>query len=211
MKTREICGLPYDRIMAEIKSTMDLVMERAARMASNAAPTAGDEDQIKAGMRLAAEYLNGQLPDLAAELGKQSPREQLAVYKGAAKTLLRNIVLPRDEMLQERNTAALKGIQELLASVGASGLNQVCGELQKLLQQYGQHKEQVVKQLEEALLAQLEHQYAGKGVAAGQLRASMHPHYHDEMAKMEQDLNGQYTKALDQRKEMILQQSGLAS
>lgn len=196
--------------MAEIKSTMDLVMERAAKMASKASPVAGDEDQVKAGMRLAAEFLNGKLEDLSAELGKQAPKEQLPVYKGAAQTLLRNIVLPRDEMLQERNESALQGIQALLQSVGASSLIQVCSELQQLLQQYGQHKEQVVKQLEDALLVQLEQQYAGKGVDTSQLRASMHPQYHEEMAKMEQDLNGQYNQALEQRKEMILQQSGLA-
>lgn len=196
--------------MAEIKSTMDLVMERAAKMASKASPVTGDEDQVKAGMRLAAEFLNGKLEDLSAELGKQAPKEQLPVYKGAAQTLLRNIVLPRDEMLQERNESALQGIQALLQSVGASSLIQVCSELQQLLQQYGQHKEQVVKQLEDALLVQLEQQYTGKGVDTSQLRASMHPQYHEEMAKMEQDLNGQYNQALEQRKEMILQQSGLA-
>lgn len=197
--------------MAEIKSTMELVMERAAKMASKASPATGDEDQIKIGMRLAAEFLNGKLSDLTAELGKQDPKEQLSVFKGAAQTLLRNIVLPRDEMLQERNDVALQGIQALIQSVGASSLTQVCAELQQILQQYGQHKEQVTQQLEEALRAQLEQQYAGKGVDTDQLRASMHPQYQEEMAKMEQDLNGQYNQALDQRKEMILQQSGLAS
>ncbi|WP_163336322.1 hypothetical protein [Desulfopila sp. IMCC35008] len=195
--------------MAEIKSTMELVMERAAKMAANAAPVDNNEEQVKTGMRIAADYLDGKLQDLVAELSKQKPEDQLAINKGAVGILLRNVVLPRDEILEERNGVALKGITELIQAAGAGALNTVCSELQQILQQYGQHKEQVVEQVEEALKGQLQQQAMAKGVDPERLTASMHPQYHEEMGKVEQDLNGQYTQALDQRKEVILQQLGL--
>ena len=68
--------------MAEIKSTMDMVMERAARMAAAAAPATDDEILVKKGMRLAADYINGKEIDLAQELAAQPPAEQGEVSKG---------------------------------------------------------------------------------------------------------------------------------
>ena len=55
--------------MAEIKSTMDMVMERAARMA---AAGAGEDDylgeeQLKEGMRLGAAFMRGE-PGLSERL-----------------------------------------------------------------------------------------------------------------------------------------------
>ena len=87
--------------MAEIKSTMDMVLERAAKMAAAATPDIEDEDLTRTGMRLAADFLNGKETDLAQLLSKQPPKDQVAIRKGMAQTLLRNIVLPRDEQLQE--------------------------------------------------------------------------------------------------------------
>jgi len=196
--------------MAEIKSTMDLVMERMAKMTANSKPVSNDEEYEKAGMRLAADFLNGTFSDLAGELAKQPAEQQKATFKGAASILMRNITLPRDETVRERAEAALNGVMELAGALGVSAVSQTCSELQQILQQYNQHKEQVVQQLEDALRGQLEQQYAAQGVDPGQLRASMHPKYAEEMNRMQQDLNGQYLQAMDQRKDMILEQLGLA-
>ncbi len=62
--------------MAEIKSTMDMVLERAAKMAAAAPSNVDDEDLIKKGMRLAADYLNQQETDLAQLLEAQPPRSR---------------------------------------------------------------------------------------------------------------------------------------
>jgi anion-transporting ArsA/GET3 family ATPase len=196
--------------MAEIKSTMDLVMERMAKMTANAKPVTNDEDDVRAGMRLAADFLNKEVADLLEELSRQKPESQRAMYKGATQTLLRNVVLPRDEALKERSDVALDGVTSIGQTMGVQAIPQICAELQQILQQYNQHKEQVVQQLEEALVGQLRQQYGSRGVDPGQLRASMHPKYHDEMAKMQQDLNGQYNQAMDQRKDMILEHLGLS-
>ena len=195
--------------MAEIKSTMDLVMERMAKMTANAQPATSDEEIVKEGMRLAADFLGSQSGQILDRLADAPPQKQQPLFKGAVQTLLRNIVLPRDEMLKERSERALTGIMDIAGSLGVSAISQVCSEFQQILQQYNQHKEQVTKQLEDALKNQLAQQYGSRGVDPGQIRASMHPKYHDEMARMQQDLNEQYNQAMEQRKEMILQQLGL--
>lgn len=188
---------------------MDLVMERMAKMTANTDNVITKEDNEKIGMKAAAAFLDKKITDLIEELAQHPSEAQQAIYKGAAQILLRNIVLPRDEMLQERSDEALKGAMTLAQGLGVSAVTQICTELQQILQQYNQHKEQVTQQVEDALRQQLEQQYAGRGIDPSQIRASMHPKYNEEMSKMEQDLNGQYIQAMDQRKEMILQQLGL--
>ncbi len=190
--------------MAEIKSTMDMVMERAARMAAAATPTTNDETLVKKGMRLAADYINGKEIDLTRELAAQPQAEQGEVGKGMAQTLLRNITLPRTKELQASGELAL---QAVLALAGKKNeVITICRELDQILKQYGQHKDQMTQQLEDAIKAQLEQQGAARG-QAGKVNTSpaMHPQYREELSRMLTGLNNQYNDAMDQRKAMILQ------
>ncbi len=190
--------------MAEIKSTMDMVMERAARMAAAATPTTDDETLVKKGMRLAADYINGLEIDLVRELAAQPPAEQGEVGKGMAQTLLRNVTLPRSKELQASGELAL---QAILALAGKkTEVITICRELDQILKQYGQHKDQMTQQLEDAIKAQLEQQGAARG-QAGKVNTSpaMHPQYREELSRMLTGLNNQYNDAMNQRKTMILQ------
>lgn len=190
--------------MAEIKSTLDMVMERAARMAA-AADAQTDSDELhKTGMRMAADFLNEKTGDLATMLAERGKTEQSIIRKGMLETLLRNITLPRDENLKATSFLALKGI----LSLGGPDLSQICSELQQILDQYNQHKEQTTQQLEDAIRAQLGQQMARKGgqaTPAAAINPALHPQYREELARMLSDLNSQYIQALDQRKEMIRQ------
>lgn len=191
--------------MAEIKSTMDMVLERAAKMAAAAQPEIDNEDLTKTGMRLAAEYLNQPETDLAQLLATQPAQDQVAIRKGMAQTLLRNIVLPRDP---ELTTSGKKALQGILALGGkSSDIQSICQELAQILEQYGQHKEQMTKQLEDAIRAQLEQQQMAHGGKKGSspVNPAMHPQYREELAKMLTSLNNQYNDAMQQRKEMILE------
>lgn len=191
--------------MAEIRSTMDMVMERAAKIAAEAQESGNDETATQQGMRLAAGYLNTGEGNLQTILLEQKKEEQPAVLKGMVDTLLRNIVLPRDEILLHNSAKALEAVMEL-----ASGdVSSACTELQQLLNQYSQHKEQMLQQLDDAIRQQLEQHLAQQGTQLTEdmtINPSMHPKYREEVDKMLTDLNGQYNEAFDQRKEMIRQQ-----
>lgn len=192
--------------MAEIKSTMEKVLERAAKMAASAGDQEPTEDLDKLGMRMAAEFLNGKDKNLVEELLKQPADTQMAVRSGMAKTLLRNIVLPRDKELVESGAKSLQGLLDLGQSTGE--LSTICAEIQQLLGHYSQHKEQLKQQLEDAIRTQLEQKMAHqKGKVSGQvtMNPAMHPQYQEEWSRMLTDLNSQYNLALDQRKKMIQQ------
>ncbi|MBT8354616.1 MAG: hypothetical protein KJO60_08845 [Desulfofustis sp.] len=196
--------------MAEIRSTMDMVMERAARMAAEAEEASTDETSANEGMRLAAAYLNSDGTNLLEQLKSKAPEEQMAVRGGMAQTLLRNIVLPRDEQISEQSLRSLTGLQEL--SGNSSDIATLCSELKQILEQYGQHREQVKQQFDESILNQLKMQLQQQGLAVADemaLNPTMHPQYQEEWARSSAELNNQYNDALDQRKELIGQRFGI--
>ena len=173
-------------------------------MAAAAQSDVDSEDLIKKGMRLAAEYLNQQETDLTTLLTAQPAKDQVAIRKGMAQTLLRNIVLPRDAQLQASGKIALLGV---LSLGGKSGeIKTICQELSQILEQYQQHKEQMTRQLEDAIKSQLEQQQMAHGQKnPPPVNPAMHPQYREELAKMLTSLNNQYNDAMKQRKEMILE------
>ena len=189
--------------MAEIKSTMEMVLERAARMEQEAT-SATSVDKSREGMRLAASYMNDATIDLVQLLAEQKDDEQPSIQNGMIQTLLRNVLLPRDEALQETSKQAIAGL--LAISSGKDDVATICAELQQILEQYGQHKDQTTEQLETALINQMQQQAEQTGqVDNQQMDPTAHPQYATELSKMLGDLNDQYNQAIDQRKSMIQQ------
>ncbi len=187
--------------MAEIKSTMDMVLERAAKMAAEAPDTVDDGANIKKGMRLAASFMNGEGDTLKKVLSSQPKAEQEEIRCGMVKILLRNIVLPRDEELHK---ASEKALQALLTLGGSGQIKMLAQELAQILGQYNQHREQAVAQLDDAIRAQLQQQAMAQGIELGDdIHPNQHPHYQSELANLTVELNGQYNDAMDERKEAI--------
>ncbi len=186
-----------------------MVLERAAKMAEDAPTVTENEDIIKTGMRLAAEYLSGKSIDLQEALASQPSEVQVDVRRGMCQTLLRNIVLPRDEDLQIAGQHALKGINDLGGD--GSDISAICHELAQILDQYGQHKDQTTEQLKDALKAQIQQQQMASGQEqGGEINPVMHPQFAEELSKMMTSLNNQYNDAMDQRKAAILERFSIS-
>ncbi|THB72952.1 MAG: hypothetical protein D6B25_15770 [Desulfobulbaceae bacterium] len=189
--------------MAEIKSTLEMVMERAARMSAEVPEVNADQAAEEQGMKLAALFLNGKEDNLITLLNAQPSEDQVAIRNGMVKTLLRNVTLPRDNEISEVCQLSLNTIVEL--SGNGSEVTAICSELAQILEQYNQHKEQVREQLDGAIRNQLKqalHQQ-GQSVDDEMLNPAMHPQYQEEWSKVSADLNEQYSEAINQRKEAI--------
>ncbi len=196
--------------MAEIKSTMDLVMERAARMAADSPDVDEQEEVRRRGMKMAAEFLDNKLDNLMTALQELPAGEQMAVRSGMVKVLLRNILLPRDDGARERGDKAVRGILDLGGNAG--DLAGICAEMQHILGQYNQHREQLKQQLEEQVKAQYEQLLAQE--AAGMQADGLSPELalqakvKEEWARLEGELNDQYNQALEQHKTTLKQRLG---
>jgi hypothetical protein len=198
--------------MAEIKSTMELVLERAARMGTASSDDIEKEEAKKKGMRLAAAFLDGKGEALAQVLAAQPPAGQEAVRAGMAEGLLRNLFLPRDEHAIARTEQAARGLIDLAG--GAGDIVTMCQELQHVIGQYQQHREQLKGQLEEQLRMQMEQAMAAQQMGGGRMDGlgqenSVQAKVQEEWARLEGELDGQYNQALDQYKEQIRLRLGL--
>lgn len=195
--------------MAEIKSTLEMVMARAAKMTAEVAETPDNDNAERIGMRIAASLLNGESVDLSGYLKEQPPEDQMSIRSGMIRTLLRNIVLPREDEISETTRIGLSAIQDL--SGNAAEIDTICGELNQILEQYSQHRDQTKQQLDDAIRGQLKQKLLEQGQAVDDemsINPTMHPQYREELSRMSADLNDQYNQAIEQRREAIRQRLG---
>lgn len=195
--------------MAGIMSTMDLVMERAARMGVATPEEMRHEENMKKGMQSTVEFLNGTTPSLAAILAEYAGGEQESVRKGMLSSLLRNLFLPRDEEGVARIERAIGGIVELNSATPDIG--SLCRELQTIAVQYGQHRKQLYEQLKEQMRMQIEQMLLRKGMKADSLKfdPTTEPQFKEQWSRLEADLDGQYGQALEQFKAQLKAWLGL--
>jgi hypothetical protein len=196
--------------MAEIKSTMDLVMERAARIGKASSEDLQRDEAQKKGMQLTAEYLDGTLASLMDTLDSMKEETQSAVRTGMAESLLRNIFLPRDDIQQQRTEKAAQGIIELAG--GAGDIETICRELLQIISGYMQHRDELRGQLEEQVKMQYQQVLAKQGGQGGEefeMDPALLPMFREEWGKIEVELNSRYSAALEQHKTNLKQRLGL--
>ncbi len=192
--------------MAEIRSTLDLVMERAARMGKASSEELAREEARKKGMHLAAEYLDNGSGSPTEILAAQPPQEQMTIRSGMLEALLRNIILPRDDMARQRSEKAVRGILEL--GGGAGDLEAICREMQHITGQYGQHRRQLRQQLEEQVRMQYEQLLAQQPELSREnirIDPTRQPKFQEEWSRVKAELDSQYNQALEQHKDLLRQ------
>ncbi|MDY0351809.1 MAG: hypothetical protein RBR09_11195 [Desulfobulbaceae bacterium] len=196
--------------MAEIKSTMDLVMERAARIGKASREELRREEMKKKGVLLAVDFLEGRLDNVRAAIDAHSREDQAELRQGAAESIFRNIFLPRDEIQRQRVDKALQGVVDL--SGGAGDVASICRELQTVIDGYGRQREQIRGQLEEQIRMQYEQLLARQtgGRSEGiKIDPTLQPKFQEEWSRIEGELGRQYSAALDQLKMEFKQRLGL--
>ncbi|MDA8165549.1 MAG: hypothetical protein M0017_11025 [Desulfobacteraceae bacterium] len=195
--------------MAEIKSTMEKVMERLAAMGEVTGTDIAAEEKSRDGMRLAAAYLRGEQPDLAKLLAAQPRPDQPLLLQGIVRTLLRNIMLPRDEDQRQQAEKAVQGL--LLVSGGGGDLRQMFQEIKSILDRYLEHREQLRDQLKAAFSQQIDQMEGTLARQTGmklKIDPGQHPKFKEEWQRLQGELNSQYGRAIDQYKSVIEQRLG---
>lgn len=191
--------------MAEIRSTLDMVLERAERLCAEA-PSTTDTDFHRAGMRAGARLIDdGEPLDIGGEFAAVATEHRRHWLGGLLDTLLRNLTLPHDD------AAAWKPALDALAAVEGAlgtggGLGQLLTEIDSILGQYNGHRKQVRQQLEEAFAgqaAQLQADLARQTGMRMDVTPAQHPKFQEELQRHYGQLDDQYRNALDQYKNAI--------
>jgi len=189
--------------MAEIKSTLEKVLERAASMGHATQEEIAAEDRVKDGMRMGADYLRGIEVDFSSALEQTSI--SVLVKRGLVQAFLRNITLPRDDD-QQRADRAMQGL--LALGKGSGDLLSIFKDMKGILDHYQQHKKEIRRQVEEAFMQQMEQALAQQTGQAGlgmKVDPKLHPKFLEEWSRVKSDLDTQYNQALDQHKNLVAQ------
>ncbi|MBW2483796.1 MAG: hypothetical protein JRF05_00375 [Deltaproteobacteria bacterium] len=187
--------------MAEIKSTLEKVLERAAAMGRASKEEIQADEEVKNGMRMAADYLQGK--EVNFSLVMEATGGFSLVKKGLVLVFLRNIALPRYDDLGEAERA-MQGLLEMAR--GSGDLASVFRDMKGILDHYQQQLKEVRQQVEEAFRQQMEQalskQTGQKGLGL-KVDPMLHPKFQEEWSKIKSDLDDQYNKVLQQHKELV--------
>ncbi len=195
--------------MAQIKSTLEMVMARADRLCAEV-DTDTTEDQLQHGMKLgAAALLNGETVDFADAFKQCSSAGLHSLCQGLLRTFFRHLTLPRTE--GQPWEAALRGILEMAKSMPSASahldeLTGLLGEIRSILSRYLQHRQQLEKQLEDNFAMQTAHLQQTLSQQTGMnmpLSPRQHPKFKEEWQRVQAQLNDQYLNALEQYKNAI--------
>lgn len=200
--------------MAQIKSTLEMVLARADRLCAEAAESS-NEDMTQRGMKYAAALLNGETADLTAAMTPLTSPEATQFCQGMLRTFFRHVALPREE--GQPWEGALCGILEMAKVLpSATGeMEQLAGlltEIRSILGRYLEHRKQLEKQLEENFamqMAQLQQTMAQQTGMKMNLAPRQHPKFNEEWQRVQAQLNEQYFNALEQYKGAITNYFGL--
>ena len=196
--------------MADIKSALEIAMEKVAKLG-----TPSEEERLKwkhvpAGEQLAARYLKEDY-NLIAELSQYQPDVKKYIVTGAAGILIRNIDIPKHDAARKNNKRAMDGLKILKSD--KVGVENVYSRIRQLFKHYAEQGEQQRRQAYQSLKTEME----GKMQQAMQQQMDIlpgtridvekQPQFQQEWRKVQAQFDSQYLTLLGEYKREL---SGIA-
>jgi len=192
--------------MGDIKSAIEIAMEKAEGLGK-----ATDEERLKweyvpEGERLAARYLK-QDCNLVAELSQYEERIKKYAIQGVADILIRNINLPKNNLVKRTNKKAMDGLK--IVKGDKASVENVYSKIRHIFEHYVGQGEQQKKQAYESLKAEFEarikqaiQQQLGSFVGI-RIDVERQPQFQEEWRKLLIQLDSQYVMLLDEYKQEL--------
>lgn len=192
--------------MGDIKSAIEIAMEKAEGLGR-----ATDEERLKweyvpEGERLAARYLK-QDCNLVAELSQYEEKIKKYVIQGVADILIRNINLPKNNLVKRTNKKAMDGLK--IVKSDKASVENVYSKIRRIFEHYVGQGEQQKKQAYESLKAEFEarikqaiQQQLGSFVGI-RIDVERQTQFREEWRKLLIQLDSQYVMLLDEYKQEL--------
>lgn len=194
--------------MGDIKSAREIAMEKIDKLGE---PT--EEERLRwkyipRGEELAGKYLKEDV-NLQAELGKHPENVRKYVMEGTAQILIRNINLPKNDVIKKNNRKAMDGLKTLKKD--KVGVENVYSKIRNIFNHYGQEGEQQRKQAYESLKSEYEdkmqqaiQQQLGTFVPA-KIDVERQPQFNQEWRKILIQMDSQYMTLLNEYKQELME------
>ena len=190
----------------EIKSALEIAMEKVEKLGG-----ATEEERLKwkyipEGEKLAARYLKQDL-NLLAQLGQYEENARKYITEGAGDILIRNINLPKNDLVRRNNKRAMDGLKTLKND--KVSVENVYSRMRRIFDHYIEQGEQQRKQAYESLKTEFEAkiQEAVKqqlgSFAVIKIDIESQPQFQEEWRKLQTQLDLQYIKLLDEYKQEL--------
>jgi len=193
--------------MGEIKSAFEKAMEKVERLEKPSEEEIKKWKHLPQGEKLASSYLKDE-SSLLVELAKYDEDAKRFVSEGAQQVLLRNIDLPKDDLIARKNKKVMEGIKALKND--KVRIENVYSKMRSIFEHYeqqgGVQKKQAYERLKgnfEMKLQQAIQQQLGTPLAGIKIDVEKQPQFQEEWRRTLAQLDSQYYKLLDEYKQEI--------
>lgn len=188
--------------MGELKRAFDIAMERAEKLGKASPEEIRKLDLVPQGEKLAARYLKGQC-DLTVELGKYDDEARGYVAESVKKVLLRNLDVPKNEVVKRTTRRAMEGIKSLKDDKG--GVENVYSKLRRLFKHYedegAQQRSQAYEELKQDFYRNLQQLAQQQGIPTGiSIDVESHPQFQEQWRLTLTKLDAQYRTLMEEYK-----------
>ncbi len=193
--------------MDDIKSALEIAMEKVEKLGE-----ATEEERLKwkhvpEGEQLANRYLNENL-NLVVELGKYQENIRKYIIEGAAKVLIRNLGLPKNDLVKKNNRRTMDGLKMLKSD--KVSVENIYSKVRHLFNHYTEQGEQQRQQAYQSLKTELEARIQQEAqqqlspLMGTQIDVERQPQFQQEWRKIQTQMDTQYLTHLNEYKRELL-------
>jgi hypothetical protein len=190
--------------MGEIKSALELALEKTADVKSDKSRVAAHEAK-QAGMRLAGRFLADNTVDVKGEL-KSAGEQREATRQGFFQVMLSHLALPTQETDLERLTRVQAGLGQAMRDDRM--VHTIMEQVAQLLQQFLDNKNQMTATLRQQFLPRMqqkEEQIAQQTGRRVKLDPASDPEFAKALNQNLQQLQQQYGQVVEQARDQLTQ------
>ena len=192
--------------MGEIKSAAEIAREKLEKMGEATEAERLKWKYVPEGEKLAARYIKENC-NLASELDKYEAKARRYIVEGTSDILIRNISLPKNDVIKRTNKKAMEGLKTVKNDKVA--VENVFSKIRHVLDHYVEQGEQQKRQAYESLKTEFEakvqqaiQQQIGIN-AKMKIDVEKQPQFQEEWQKLQAQFDSQYLKLLDEYKQEI--------
>jgi hypothetical protein len=190
--------------MGDIKSAREIAMEKINKMGEPTEEERLEWKYLPEGEKLAARYLK-QDSELQPELSKFDKKAVAYVNEGICSVLVKNILLPENEMAKKTAKRAMDGIKTIKTEKARveAVLNQIRHVFSHYEQQGNQQRQQAYESLKADFQAKVEQalkQQMGGNTTGIRIDIEKQPQFQEEWRKLKTQLDAQYLQVLSEYK-----------
>ncbi len=191
--------------MAEIKSALELALEKAEQYGRASKEDLLEDKAKEQGRQWAVQYLKEEEVDLEKELAALPPEAQPGARFAMKEVFLRNVTLPKEEAVDARQQRALEGM--MLTATNKKAMNRLKQEVEQFWQQFLMARNTAYQQLKNSFSQSLgNYTRALEAQLKTKVRLDVDhlPEFQQEWRKFEGNLLSQFEPVLEDRKQQML-------